>query len=189
VYTGTILFSGVTMTSPGPGNPPPVYRELQHFRQPLLWVLLLGLCGISLFMAITVISTGFSPGEPEISGPLAGVAGIAFGLVFPIFFAFLVLEVEVRTEGIRYRFFPLHSAYRTIAWDSLERYRVVSCRSTREYGGFGVRYKWKGYTCTVSGDRGLIFYLRDGSRLVIGSRNPGDFALAVAQASGIGPEE
>jgi hypothetical protein len=173
-----------------PGAPDPLlYRELQHFRQPLLWVLLLGLCGISLFMAITIILPGFSPGETKIAGPLFVVAGIAFGLGFPLFFAVLVLETEVRADGIRYRFFPLHAAYHTIAWDSLERYRVVSCRSTREYGGFGVRYKWKGYACTVSGDLGLMFHLKDGSRLVLGSRNPGDFALAVAQASGIAPED
>ena len=176
------------MTVPGSANPPPIYRELQHFRHPLLWVLLLGLCGISLFMAIAVISAGFSTGEPEISGPLAVIAGIAFGLGLPIFFAFLVLEVEVRADGIRYRFFPLHTAYHTIAWDSLEGYQEVSCRLTREYGGFGVRYKWKGYTCTVSGDRGLMLHFKDGSRLLIGSRNPQDFALAVEQASGIAPD-
>ena len=140
-------------------------------------------------MAANVILAGFSPDEPGDSGPLFVIAGIAFGLGFPLFFAVLSLEVEVRYDGIRYRFFPLHAAYHTIPWDTLERYRVGSCRSIREYGGFGARYKWKGYACTVSSDRGVLFYLKDGTRLAIGSRNPGDFALAVAQGSGISPEE
>jgi hypothetical protein len=177
------------MTGPGPDVLPPLYREVQHFRQPLLWILLLGLCGVSLFMAGTVISAGVSPGETGDSGPFFIVAGIAFGLGFPIFFALLALEVEVRADGIRYRFFPLHGAYRTITWDALERYRVVSCRSIREYGGFGIRYKWEGYACTVSSDMGVLLHLRDGTRVLIGSRNPGDFALAVAKGSGIAPEK
>jgi hypothetical protein len=180
---------GGSMSCPGTAPAPLFYREVQHFRQPHLWVLLLGLAGFSFFTAVSITIQGISPGKPGISDPLFVVAGIAFGLGFPVFFAFLALEVEVRTDGIRYRFFPLHSAYHTITWDDLERYQVTSCRSAREYGGFGIRYKWKGYACSLSGDRGILFYLHDGTRVMIGSVNPGDFALAVAKGSGILPTQ
>jgi hypothetical protein len=168
---------------------PALYREVQHFRQPLLWVLLLGLAGFSLFMAVSIVFPGSSPDLTGESNPLYAVAGIAFGLGFPIFFAILALEVEVGSHGVRYRVFPVHPAYRTIAWSEIERYRVASCRSVREYGGWGIRYKWKGYACTVSGDQGIIFDLKDGTRVMLGSVAPRDFALAVAKCSGIPPEE
>ncbi len=166
-----------------------LYREVQHFRQPLLWVLLIGLAGVSLFMAASIILQGGSPDLSGESNPLYAAAGIAFGLGFPIFFAILALEVEVGGHGVRYRLFPVHTAYRTIVWSEIERYSVASCRSIREYGGWGIRYKWKGYACTVCGDQGIIFDRRDGTRVMLGSVAPRDFARAVAKCSGIPPGE
>jgi hypothetical protein len=173
--------------TPDTAHPPSLYREVQHFRQPLLWVLLIGLAGFSLFMVVGIILPGGSPDLMEISDPIYAAAVVAFGLGFPVFFAILALEVEVGPEGIRYRFFPIHTAYRTIVWSELARYRVASWRSTREYGGWGIRYKWKGYACTVCGDQGIIFDRKDGTRVMLGSAAPRDFVLAVEKWSGIPP--
>jgi len=174
-----------TDTSHAPSH----YRERQHFNQPLLWVLLLGLAVFSLFMAVSIVLPGSSPDLNEVSDPVYAAAVVAFGLGFPVFFAILALEVEVGPEGVRYQFFPVYTTYRTIPWSELARYRVASWRSTREYGGWGIRYKWKGYVCTVCGDQGIIFERKDGTRVLLGSVAPRDFALAVAKWSGIPPAE
>jgi hypothetical protein len=175
--------------TPDTAHNPSLYREVQHFRQPLLWVLLLGLAGFSLVMAVSIILPGGSLDLTGESHPLYAAAGIAFGLGFPILFAILALEVEVRPDGVRYRLFPIHTAYHTLAWNEIERYRVASWRSTREYGGWGIRYKWKGYAYSISGDQGIIFDKKDGTRVMLGSVAPRDFALAVAKCSGIPPAE
>jgi hypothetical protein len=177
------------MTGRGSSFHPPLYREVQHFRQPLLWVLLLGLAAVSLFTATGLAMRRASTGQAGISDPFFTAAGILFGVGLPIFFWFLALEVEVADNGIRYRFFPVHSAYRTITFEVIEGYRIGSCRLSREYGGFGVRYRWKGYACTVQGDRGVIFSLKDGTSVMIGSACPEDFVRAVATISGIMPDE
>ncbi|MBP1927576.1 hypothetical protein J2741_000123 [Methanolinea mesophila] len=179
--------TGLETTGPEDSPDTPRYREVQRFRQPVLWVLLLGISAVSLCTAAGIAVEHIAPGQAGISDPFFTAAGILFGAGLPLFFWFLALEVEVIDKCVRYRFFPVHASYRSVAFDAIAGYRVGSCRLAREYSGFGIRYRWKGYACTVRGDRGIIFTLKDGSTVIIGSASPEDFARAIARTSGILP--
>lgn len=179
--------AGLDMNGPGDSPDAPYYREVQHFRQPVLWVLLVGMAAISLYTAAGIAAGHNSSGPAGISDPLYAAAGILFGAGLPAFFWFLALEVEVVDTGVRYRFFPVHASYHSVAFDAIAGYRIGSRRLAREYGGFGIRYRYRGYACTVRGDMGIIFSLKDGSTVMIGSASPEDFARAIARASGMSP--
>ncbi|WP_138994574.1 hypothetical protein [Larkinella sp. C7] len=63
-----------------------MYKETQHFRQPWLWVLLLGSLALVIYRW-----------QPINVGIMAGVMGL---------FWFLRLETRIDQKGIAYRWFP-----------------------------------------------------------------------------------
>ena len=137
-----------------------VFKEVQRFRQPLLWLVIL---------AITIIFTygmfrQIILGEPWGNKPLPDAMLIAiftFIMCLTLLFFFVKLIVEVRSDGIYIRFFPFHISYRKIPLENLK--KCEACiYSPLEYGGWGIRYGFKGKAYTISGNRGVILELKDG---------------------------
>ena len=95
----------------------PLFREVQRFRQPWIWVLL---GGIALLMLVL---------GPIAWGGLAIVVVIA-GLVYSI-----RLQTEVRADGVYLKMWPLHRSFRQISWSEIERYESKQYGPLREFGG------------------------------------------------------
>jgi hypothetical protein len=50
----------------------------------------------------------------------------------------------------------------------------------REYGGWGIKgWSFKSVAYNISGDRGVQLTLRDGRRIMLGSRRPDELAQAI----------
>jgi len=62
---------------------------------------------------------------------------------------------EVRDDGVYFRFFPLHLSFHRIGLEEIVRFEVQTYRPIRDYGGWGIRYGWKGKAYNVSGNRGV----------------------------------
>ncbi len=96
------------------------FTEVQRFRQPLLWLFLLAIAAFFLYAVISQVVFGIPFGTRPASDGLLVVIWLVFGIGFPFFFARLALTVEVRSDGLYYRFFPLHLSFRRIAWGEVE---------------------------------------------------------------------
>jgi len=92
----------------------------------------------------------------------------------------LKLTTEVRRDGIHLRFFPMFR--QTIPLSQIRRHYARTYRPIVEFGGWGVRYGWKGKAYNVSGNRGVQLELADGKRLLIGSQRPEELAQAIEAA-------
>ena len=140
-----------------------IFREVQQFRQAWLWVIIIFLASFSLYAAPLILR-------------------VIFGIALPIFFYLLKLTTEVRSDGLYIRFFPLHFSFRRIPLGELKRYEVRIYRPIREYGGWGIRYGFKGKAYNVSGNRGVQLELLKGKRLLIGSQRSEELANAIGLA-------
>lgn len=173
----------------GQNYSPPLFREKQHFRQPLLWALILLTSGISIFSTISqeVFSRPIGNNPPP--DWLSIILMIVFGVALPVLLWIVVLITEVKADGIYYRFFPFHHSFHKIPFSLIRRYRVCTYHPIGDYGGWGIRYGWrgKGKAYNVSGNRGVKFEFAEGRPLLIGSQRPEEFARAIEQASGIAP--
>jgi hypothetical protein len=63
--------------------------------------------------------------------------------------------VEVKNDGIYYRFYPVQLTFRHIGWNELRCVKPVTYRPLAEYGGWGIRYGRNGIAYNVSGAEGV----------------------------------
>jgi hypothetical protein len=90
------------------------------------------------------------------------------------------LLTEVRPDGLFIRFVPLHLSFKRIPLENFRSYKAVIYRPIRDYGGWGIRYGWKGKSYSMSGNRGVEFEPWQGRRLLIGSQLPEQLAGAIS---------
>ena len=163
------------------------YREVQHFRQPWLWLLITGVFGVTVWGFVQQIVLGRPFGQNPTSDTVMMVIALVFGIALPVLFLVGNLTVEVRGDGLYYRFFPFHWSFRRISAETLAKYEVQIYRPIRDYGGWGIRYGRGGKAYNVSGNRGVMLELSEGHRLLIGSQKPEDLANAISLAFGKSP--
>ncbi len=159
-----------------------LFREVQHFRQLWLWVLVLGISLTSIWGAVQQLGLGIPFGNNPAPDGVMILLAVVFGLIFPIGFYFMNLATEVRQDGVYYRFFPFHLRFRSLALKDIMEYEVRTYSPIRDYGGWGIRYGRKGKAYNASGNRGVWLKLADGGRVLFGSQRPDEFATALEMA-------
>ncbi len=147
------------------------FEENQSFRQRWLWALMLAVLG-GLLAALAL--------APEVQVALLIALGIT--LVTALFLWSLKLTVQVDAEAIHIRFFPVWK--KTVPLAEVVRYEARTYRPILEYGGWGIRWGWKGTAYSVRGKQGVQLELANGSRIMIGSQRPEELATAIGQAKG-----
>jgi hypothetical protein len=137
-----------------------LFSEKQQFRQWWLWLSLLLVAASPLMIRSADKS-------------LLLLSSSVF-FVLALFFFMLRLETEIRTDGIYVRFFPFHTRFKRYAWTSMKACYVRQYSPLWEYGGWGLRFSLtgNGSAYNVSGTEGLQLVFLDGSRLLIGTRQP-----------------
>jgi len=156
-----------------------LFREEQRF--PRRWALALTilLSGVAVYSALREVSAGEPTGE---GGPRvwpAFLAGLLLGGGLPALFLSTRLVVEVRRDGLRYRYYPFHVRFHRIEAGEIAEVEARTYRPVLEYGGWGIRYGRHGKAYNVSGNRGVQLGLRDGRKVLFGSQRPEELAAAL----------
>lgn len=143
-----------------------LFSERQRFNQWWLWLILL----------LPNVTIGYGIWEQYKSGePLSWstlLLSNALLLVVLGLFLLMRLETEIREDGIYVRFFPFASKLKRYGWEDIDEAYVRKYSPLLDYGGWGVRYGLKGRALNVAGNTGIQLKLKDGSRLLIGTRKP-----------------
>ena len=162
------------------------YSEIQRFRQPWLWSILISVW-------ISAIGTlGFVVDRPLVqdifndnssindSGlKVLLILAIVLVTALIVLFAKAKLITQIDKKFISYKFFPLHKSYRKIDWKSVVKSEVVTYQPLSQYGGWGIRAGKNGKVFSVSGNRGLQIVLRTGERILIGTTKANELSMAI----------
>lgn len=148
------------------------FTETQRFRQLWIWALLTGLLVLFIWAFVQQIILGIPWGN----NPASDTGLILFCLIpLGIVVLFLIARLETRIDrmGISYRFLPFHRKWRLIEWSTVGRAYIRKYNSIAEFGGWGIRFGLKGGKAyNVSGNHGLQLELKNGKKLLIGTRKP-----------------
>ena len=140
-----------------------LFEEKQKFTQWWLWVILL---------SFPIISVGpFDDNE-------INLYHILIGLAIPLLFYLFELRIKVNKEGLHYQFFPFHFKLYTIKLDEIEKFEALQYRPIGDYGGWGIRYGFKGKAYYISGNKGVKIYLKNGRNILFGSQKHTDLEKA-----------
>jgi hypothetical protein len=92
------------------------------------------------------------------------------------------LVVEVRSDGLYYRFSPFHRSWHRIPLARIKTAEARTYRPLLEYGGWGIRYGLGGKAYNVGGNRGVQLKLENGKRILFGSHEADALAAAIKGA-------
>ncbi len=71
--------------------------------------------------------------------------------------------------------------YRKISWDAIDEVLGRKYKPIVEYGGWGIRWRYKSWAYTVSGKNGVEFRKGD-YKILIGTQKLNDFLSALGKA-------
>ena len=162
------------------------YSEIQRFRQPWLWSILItvwiSVIGTFCFVVNRQLVQDISNGNSSLndSGLKASlILAIVLVTALIVLFAKAKLSTQIDKKFISYKFYPLHKSYRKIAWNSVTKCEVVTYQPVSQYGGWGIRAGKNGKVFSVSGNRGLQIVLRTGERILIGTTKANELSMAI----------
>jgi hypothetical protein len=161
------------------------FEEVQRFRQPWLWTLLM-------IVAITAAWRAWQAlgGTPLVVAgrfvdPWGWIGALAIVVAVGALLFAARLETRVEDDALVVRFFPFHLRPRRFEWRRIASAEAVRYRPIRDYGGWGVRWGPAGRALNVRGDRGVRIVFTDGARLLVGSQRADELAEAIARARGL----
>ena len=141
-----------------------IFQESQKFTQWWVWGILL----LPLIFALSIE-------DPNSN----------FGILILIFiltlFYFLELRVRVNSQGIHYQFFPIHLRQYSIKKNEIEKIEALKYKPLGDYGGWGIRYAFKGKCYNVKGNLGVKVFLKNGSYVLFGSQKNKELEKALKQ--------
>ena len=143
----------------------PSYSEKQRFRQWWIWLSIL----ISPAFFLGVVLQQIILGSP-VDYAMVILATILLGGL-PLFIYITGLDTEVTDCGVCIRFRPFHRKWIVFGFDSIRKAETSTYSPLKDYGGWGIRYGWKGKAYNVSGNKGVMLTLTDEKNVMIGSSN------------------
>lgn len=159
-----------------------IFEEVQTFRQPLLWGFM------ALIFLFVVGGQIYVIAARGTQATWVQWLGLSLGTIIVLAVAVLLyickLETRVDAGGVHTRFYPLELSERIVPLGEAAGWRKAAIRPLRDHGGWGIRYGKVGKAYIVSGDEAVIFDLKNGKRLVVGTRRPDEFIAALKEFSG-----
>ena len=157
--------------------PAPHFREVQRFRQPWLWaVLLSGLAFLGFAIYSQVVERQPLGNHPASDSHLL-LIGVLY-LLMVAWFALIALVTEVYDDFIRVQMLWMWVPKR-IPFRDIKTAQAVTYRPILEYGGWGIRRGTNGWAYNISGNRGVRLQYQNGKTFLIGSRRAEELALAI----------
>jgi len=142
-----------------------LFEENQKFTQWWLWIILLYFPTSALFIHNDPINYIY----------------VLIGCAIPLVFYLFELRVKVDQNGLHYQFFPLHFKSYTIILDEMEKIEAVEYKPISEYGGWGIKYGFKGKAYNTSGKLGVKIHLKNGTNILFGSQKHKALAKVLKQ--------
>mgnify|MGYP006287108805 CR=1 FL=1 len=164
-----------------------LFTEKQKFRQIWVIVIISATLALAIWGFMQQIILGKPFGNNPVSDWVLILLLLAPLLIFTFFFA-LTLHTRIDQHGISYRFAPVHRSDRLIRWDSVEKCHVRKYKPIAEYGGWGFRRGRSGVAYNTAGNMGLQLELKDGKKLLLGTRKPDELKRTLEKLGKTKPE-
>lgn len=103
-----------------------------------------------------------------------------FVVLLWLLFRGMKLTTQIDQNGIRVKFFPFHLQFKSYGWNEIKAVEVSKYRPLWEYGGWGIRYGFKGMAYNMEGNMGLKITFNNHKHLLIGTQNHEELKAAIA---------
>lgn len=156
------------------------YKEEQRFTQFWIWLIMAFIGGLWIWQVVQQIFMGIPFGN----NPAPDIVVILMG-IFPLggilLFRYLTLKTIIDDEGVHYRFSPFQKKGKVIKLADILRYEVKEYSPIKDYGGWGIRWGLgkNGTAYNVSGNKGVLFEMKNNKRFMLGTQHPDSIGSAM----------
>ncbi|MBN2175451.1 MAG: hypothetical protein JW731_15070 [Bacteroidales bacterium] len=153
-----------------------LFKEEQKQKYPWIWMILFPLMGLLLYFFSWKENDGILNPQKEddaLGLIIVGISLFVMMVVLTLLFYKMHLKLEIKTDGIHFKYPPFINKEKFIPKETIDRYVVRKYNPNREYGGHGVKkrlIKNMGRAYTVYGKTGLQLYLKNGEKVLIGTQ-------------------
>lgn len=161
---------------------PVFFSEKQRFTQWWFWLILLSVNALFVYGIIQQVVLGHPFGDKPISN--TGFLIVAGGMIALSVMLFTTqLRTNITVDGIDVRLFPFHFRTKHFNWSDIEKAYVRQYSPISEYGGWGLRYSLSGSgkAYNISGNMGLQLELKNGKKLLIGTKKAEELEAMLKQ--------
>ena len=146
------------------------YKEEQKFNQAWVWLIL-----VIFLIPFFIVGNQLLELIKADSDDYLTLSLVLFVLLvssIPVIWLFVKMKlvVEIRKDGIWYKFPPLLNKWKTINKSEIENFEIRKYKPIKEYGGWGIKGKFKSKAYNVSGNIGLQLYLKNGRKVLFGTQ-------------------
>ena len=163
-----------------------LYREIQNFRHPVIWILISILCLISIFFVLIILNqVKISEGGRISDNPIIFILLVPLILCIILIFMFLnaKLIIELNTEMLSICLYPLALFSEKIMLKNIRICELIDLNPYREYG-IGIKQLRGGTAYCVPSEKSVRIELADGRKIIIGSHNACALANAINKVIG-----
>jgi len=168
-----------------------LFLETQKFVQLWIWIILIVVFGTQFVWIGFAIYQQIFLNEPWGNKPMSNLALIFTTLwvgfvMLTLIALFLLTRLETRVyrDGIYFIYFPFHWKYRKVSWEKLDEILGRKYRPLVEFGGWGIRWGYKKWAYTVSGNE-CIELRKDDYKILIGTKRLNEFLSALDKAQNL----
>lgn len=151
------------------------FREEQKFRQLWLLMIILATSALPWIGFFYQIILGHKFGNKPAPDLMIILIWFLFGIGLPTLFLKSKLITEVRQDGIYLKFFPFHRKFKFFSFAEIESFEDKEYRPIREYGGWGIRYRFGKMAYNVYGNKGIQLIMKNKKNILIGSQKSYEF--------------
>lgn len=166
-----------------------IFREIQRFRQPWFWFLLVSACisllGVVSYAMVRQLALGRPVGHSPISDTMLLVLGSLLVLLilgFPALIASVRLVTEVRLDGLYFGMLPFQRALFMVGPKQLKAFEMRAFKSVAELRIWKDKTLERGNILTVSGNYGVHLEMNTGENWFVGSQRPDQLLQAIVLA-------
>lgn len=143
---------------------PPIFTEVQQFRQPWIWAILLVVTGIA----------GGTMGYQLFRNPQVSLTELILPIGILLFVNGLFLSMRLTTrfdsESFSYSYFPF-LGQRKYNWKEIESIELIEYKALVDYGGWGIKWNGENWSYTTGGNQGILIKTKD-KKFLLGTQHP-----------------
>jgi hypothetical protein len=155
------------------------FYEKQHQKMWWVWLLLLAINAYLIVGVALQLQAEKSIGVHSSNGG-ASIFACIIVLIISILVLTSSLTLYIDEKGVYVRYFPFHLKFRFFDWNNIDAAYIRRYNPILEFGGWGFRVtkfhllrarERKGIAYTVSGNMGLQLEMKNGKKILIGTRS------------------
>ena len=160
-----------------------VFKERQKFNQLWIWITIILTSTPVFILFFFATYKQIIQGVPFGNNPMSN-EGLIIATIFTLsvvislllLFGFAKLTTTIDKQAIRFKFFPFQRKVKYIDWKEVNEYQIIKYNPIGDFGGWGIRKRGKRKVYNVSGNVGLLLFLKSGQEMLLGTQKGDELA-------------